>query len=118
MVLKKIYLLSEQWQTVFIILLTLSLILHPSSLLGEVITWSPTGSMKESRSCHTATLLPNGKVLVAGGLSNVAYFSKTAELYDPATGQWTLTGSMATDRFFHTATLLINGKVLVTGGNY
>ena len=63
---------------------------------------------------HTATLLPIGKVLVAGG-SNGSDLS-SAELYDPASGTWTATGSLGTARSFHTATLLPNGKVLVAGG--
>ena len=65
---------------------------------------------------HTATLLPNGKVLITGGLNGTSAFS-SAELYDPATGSFTLlTGTMATARSAHTATLLPNGKVLITGG--
>ena len=62
----------------------------------------------------TATLLTNGKVLVAGGFNST--FTSSAELYDPATGTWTATGSLATARDFHTATLLPDGKVLVAGG--
>ncbi|WNG44853.1 kelch-like protein [Archangium minus] len=73
--------------------------------------WSPTGSMADERTHHTATLLPNGKVLVVGGSG-----LSTAELYDPATGTWSATGSMASSRYNHTATLLPNGKVLVAGG--
>ena len=64
---------------------------------------------------HTATLLPNGKVLVAGGSIAAAALS-SAELYDPASGTWTATGSLGTARDSHTATLLPNGKVLVAGG--
>ncbi len=59
-------------------------------------------------------MLPNGKVLVAGGSSDSPIAS--AELYDPARGTWTATDSLATARFIHTATLLPNGKVLVAGG--
>jgi len=73
-------------------------------------TWSPTGSMSIFRSQHTATLLSNGKVLVAGG--NGA----TAEVYDPATGTFSPSGSMTTTRANHTATLLPDGRVLVSGG--
>ena len=65
---------------------------------------------------HTATLLPNGKVLVAGGYDSVGSLA-SAELYDPASGTWTATGSLATARASHTATLLPNGKVLVAGGS-
>src|SRR5947207_1391756 len=73
--------------------------------------WTPTGSMTTARAFHTATLLPNGQVLVTG-------YSDTAELYDPATGVWTATGSLTTGRSFHTATLLPNGQVLVAGGTW
>src|SRR5438105_1762049 len=51
--------------------------------------WSYTGSLNTPRSGHTATLLPNGKVLVAGGYSGGPLDS--AELYDPATGTWSVT---------------------------
>src|SRR5207237_9674534 len=77
--------------------------------------WVPHGSLITARSRHTATLLPNGKVLVAGGNHGHAA-SSSAELYDPATGTWTATGSLGTARLRHTATLLSSGKVLVTGG--
>src|SRR5207248_1684993 len=73
-----------------------------------------TGSLVNAREFHTATLLPNGKVLVAGGEDSTVLAS--AELYDPANGTWTATGSLAKARGYHTATLLPNGKVLVAGG--
>src|SRR4029077_3614336 len=73
------------------------------------------GSLNIARYAHTATLLPNGKVLVAGGYGNTGYLSST-ELYDPARGTWTATGSLNNARSYHTATLLPNGKVLVAGG--
>ena len=78
-------------------------------------TWSLTSSMSAPRSRFTATLLPSGKVLVAGG-SNNGFATATAELYDFQTGLWTQTGNMNMPRAFHTATLLDDGRVLVTGG--
>jgi hypothetical protein len=85
-------------------------------------SFSATGTMGTPRYAHTATLLPNGKVLIAGGIStaNVGTYTEnvllTAELYDPATGAFTPTGSLGTARGGHTATLLANGNVLVAGG--
>ena len=76
-----------------------------------------TGSLATAREYHTATLLPNGKVLVAGGLDNNGNALSSAVLYDPAAGTWSNTGSLATARYFHTATLLSNGKVLVAAGD-
>jgi N-acetylneuraminic acid mutarotase len=69
-----------------------------------------------ARCNHTATLLPNGKVLVAGGIGSNFTVLSSAELYDPATGIWTATGSLATARVYHTATLLASGEVLVAAG--
>jgi N-acetylneuraminic acid mutarotase len=71
--------------------------------------------MNAARVGHTATLLANGKVLVAGGENSSAGLT-SAELYNPATGKWTFTGSMATGRYAHTAVLLSTGQVLVAGG--
>ena len=76
-----------------------------------------TGSLTTARFYHTATLLPNGKVVVAGGQDySSSNALASAELYDPASGTWTATGRLATARAYHTATLLPNGKVLVAGG--
>jgi hypothetical protein len=72
--------------------------------------------MNTARYEHTATLLPNGKVLVAGG-NGVMIALASAELYDPASGTWTTTGPLNAARYYHTATLLPNGKVLVAGGS-
>jgi MYXO-CTERM domain-containing protein len=78
-------------------------------------SWGTTASMSEGRFFHTATLMPGGKVLVAGGFTGTTSLTSTA-LYDPLTGRWTAAGPLATNRYQHTATLLPNGKVLVTGG--
>ena len=77
-------------------------------------TWRSTGSLGAARTYHSATLLPNGKVLVVGGYSGSNLAS--AELYDPATGIWSATGSLGAMRRGHTATLLPDGQVLVAGG--
>src|SRR5207248_2897860 len=78
---------------------------------GQSGTWTATGSLGTARTPHTATLLPNGKVLVAARGED----RRSAELYDPASGTWAATGSLVTAHVFHTATLLPNGKVLVVG---
>jgi len=71
-------------------------------------------SMSEARAAHTSTLLPNGLVLITGGLADGT--SRTAELYDAAQRAFRSTGSMSIARCDHRATLLPDGKVLVTGG--
>jgi hypothetical protein len=79
-------------------------------------TWAHTGSLNFPRIGHTATLLTNGQVLVAGGEDSQSHLIAASELYNPATGTWAVTGSLATPRIDHTATLLANGEVLVAGG--
>jgi hypothetical protein len=79
--------------------------------------WTATGDMVIGRSYPAAVLLPNGKVLVTGGVNlNAGGFLSSAELYDPATETWTATGGMTVPHSQHTATLLTNGLVLVAGG--
>src|SRR5438874_1895775 len=100
--------------TVFLCAIFLSLTM-PAGLRAQTAgAWISTGSLTVPRLQHTATLLPNGKVLVAGGVDQGALAS--AELYDPATGTWTPTGSLSTARFVHAAMLLPSGKVLVAAG--
>ena len=64
---------------------------------------------------HTANLLENGMVLVAGGYDLHNALS-TAQLFDRTTAQWSDTGSMSVERYYHTGTLLPDGHVLVAGG--
>lgn len=99
------------------------------ALLGEATvvlvprtaeTFAPVGEMLSVRSNHTATLLRDGRVLIAGGetLASGQYggpTQTTAELYDPVTKAFSPTGSMNQARRRHTATLLDNGQVLITG---
>ncbi|MBI4349974.1 MAG: hypothetical protein HY550_00900, partial [Elusimicrobia bacterium] len=80
-------------------------------------TWLPSsGSMTAARYVHTATLLPDGKVLITGGRGSGGAALSSAELYDPADGTVSATGTMGAARVYHTATLLPNGKVLFVGG--
>jgi hypothetical protein len=77
------------------------------------------GALNVGRRCHTATLLGNGRVLVAGGFEQGTFVSDRAELYNPATETFTaLTGRMAQPRAQHTATRLLDGRVLLVGGVY
>ena len=79
-------------------------------------TFTPTSDMNEPRDGHTATLLPNGKVLLAGGWNQHGR-TATVELYDPQTGTFEYTGSLMAPRQGLTASLLNNGQVLIAGGD-
>lgn len=83
--------------------------------------FTATGSLGQRRQLHTATPLPDGRVLVVGGFgppegSENALPIIAAELYDPAAGRFVPTGGLGVARFLHQATRLDDGKVLVTGG--
>lgn len=80
----------------------------------SVNQWAPASNLLKERHGHTATLLNNGKVLVAGG-KVLDEFQNSAEIYDPATDKWTQTGYLHLERAQHTAALLPDGKVLVVG---
>lgn len=79
-------------------------------------TFSSTGSLGTARRSATATLLPNGKVLITGGYDNTGNLA-SAELYDPISGQFQYAGDMLEARSEATANLLPNGQVLVVGGH-
>src|SRR5215472_17739331 len=67
---------------------------------------TPTGSMIEPRSGHSATLLPDGRILIAGGMRRNQDFYRSAELYDPGTGKFQATGQMTLARVGQAAVLL------------
>lgn len=84
--------------------------------------WTETaGPMNVARRSHTATLLPDGRVLIAGGGTGVVTTTsqpiQSAELFDPATGLFTLIGNMNERRSAHSAILLDDGTVLISGGS-
>ncbi|MBI5282132.1 MAG: pentapeptide repeat-containing protein [Candidatus Solibacter usitatus] len=75
-----------------------------------------TGNMQQTRREHTATLMNNGMVLIAGGLDSSGAPTATAEVYNPSNGTFHLAGNMPNKATGHAAVLLANGKVLITGG--
>lgn len=82
---------------------------------GAFTVQSLTGNMVMPRCFHTATLLGDGRVLMAGGNTGNTVVA-SAELYDPSTGTFSLIGQMSMPRAAHTATLLADGRVLIAGG--
>ncbi|HEX8683023.1 MAG TPA: kelch repeat-containing protein, partial [Ardenticatenaceae bacterium] len=82
--------------------------------VGEGALFRHQPNLRYARVAHTATLLPDGKVLIAGGGTTAV--TNTTELYDPTTESFTPTNNLLSGRSYHTATLLPNGKVLIAGG--
>jgi hypothetical protein len=85
-------------------------------------TWTETAApMNVARRSHTATLLPDGKVLIAGGGNGVSTTTsqpiQSVEIFDPATGMFTLVGNMTQKRSAHSANVLGDGTVLIAGGS-
>lgn len=78
---------------------------------------TPTGNLSVRRFSQSATLLPNGKVLIAGGMERNGKYDASVELYDPRTGTFSATGNMSSAREGHAAILLPNGQVLIAGGS-
>jgi hypothetical protein len=108
--------MNGSWMKIRLVLPLLALGAVPAATAQSPGTFAPTGDMKTPRWVHTATLLADGKVLIAGGGGVPNGFLESVELYDPQTGAFTLAAPMHTPRYGHTATLLPDGKVLITGG--
>ena len=66
----------------------------PQAAQAAAGTWTASGNLNTARGYHTATLLPDGKVLVAGGRGSSSGYLNSAEVYDPATGAWTASGTL------------------------
>jgi probable HAF family extracellular repeat protein len=84
----------------------------------ESNTFTPTGDMVQPHAWHTATLLSDGTVLIAGGVQGTITVN-CAEIYHPTTGTFTTTGAMVgQNSYYHTATILFDGSVLIAGGEW
>jgi WD40 repeat protein len=88
----------------------------PTTSAAGGLTLVSAWSLAQPRALHTATLLQDGRVLIAGGRDDTDTTLATAEVYEPATGSFTQTGPMSSARIRDTATLLPDGRVLISGG--
>ena len=96
-----------------LVVVTLAVSAQP---VAATVGWAVSGSMTVARYGHSATLLHDGTVLVAGGVDGGGYVTPSAELFDAATGAWRTSGDMTSGLFRHTAARLSNGDILVAGG--
>jgi hypothetical protein len=101
--------------SIVVLAMLLAFVLAPPASRASGGIWAPDGELNVARQAHTLTLLPDGRVLAAGGYGASGSLA-SCELYDPATGGWTVTGSLNAAREMHAAVLLQSGKVLVVGG--
>src|SRR5438105_5225841 len=104
---------NPRWAVVSAVLLLMLSLPRPAAAEGGA--FSPTGNASNARTVVTATLLPNGTVLLAGGYNPPTTLA-SAEVYDPNTGLFSSTGSLSTARRAHTAALLATCKVRLAGG--
>src|SRR6516165_10279290 len=110
----KLYPLQSPLARVAVAVTLLVVATHPPALAASG-SWAFTASVHTPRDGHTATLLPNGNVVVAGGENNNLAVAST-EVYSPLTSSWTNSGNLNVARSNASALLLPNGMVLVAGG--
>lgn len=85
----------------------------PDSNAGSIISG---GTMNTPRAGHAATRLPDGRILMTGGIAREGEPLASAEIYEPGSGKFVPAGTMNAARYGHTATLLGNDRILIAGG--